>query len=258
MKVITSVLLSVVFPFACNSFAKDAPASNPFITVLAEVPAAELPAKAADVVSQAKRRERKPITVNVVKAALSFNPAAAPAIVGAIARAVPEMASIAAGTAAVQQPKQASAIAKAAAAGAPSQAGAVVKAVCLAVPSEYREIAAAVSHAVPGASKEILKAVVAALPDLKPSMEKVLAGYGGNVPSVDVTLDEVALAKAQSPSAPSAVVANPYSSPVMAGSTMARGPASGPAYIPLTRTPTNVNSGTSGPGPGGGRNYAAP
>src|ERR1035441_5451693 len=100
MKYITSVLLGVTFLVASNSYAKDAPATNPFNQILTAVPAGELPAKAADLVVQAKARDRKATTINVVKAALSINPAAAPAIVGAIARAVPVMAAVAAGTAA--------------------------------------------------------------------------------------------------------------------------------------------------------------
>jgi hypothetical protein len=258
MKYITSVLLSVTFLVASNCLAKDAPATNPFNQILTAVPAGELPAKAADLVVQAKARDRKATTINVVKAALSINPAAAPAIVGAIARAVPGMAAVAAGTAAAEQPKQASAIAKAAAAGAPAQAGAIVMAVCRAVPNEYQNIAIAVSQAVSGAGKEILKAVMSALPDMKPSIERVLAGYGGNVPSVAATLDQAAQTRAVSPTAPSSVALNPYSPSVMAGVPMVRGPAVGPPYIPLTRTPTNVVSGTSGEVPGGGRNYASP
>jgi|ERR1035437_7994937 hypothetical protein len=260
MKYITCILLSVAFLVAGNCFAKDAPTANPFNKILTAVPAAELPAKAADLVSQAKPRDRQAATVNVVKAAVGINPAAAPAIVGAIARAVPKMAAVAAGTAAAEQPKQASAIAKAAAAGAPSQAGAIVRAVCRAVPNEYRNIAIAVSQAVPGAGKEILNAVVSALPELKPSIEKVLAGYGGSVPSVAMALDQAATvsqAKAAYGTAPSTVVRQPASSTPV-GAPMARGPASGPPYIPLTTTPTNVTSGTSGEVPGGGRNYAAP
>ena len=93
--------------------------------------------------------------MNVVKGAVGINPAAAPAIVGAIARAVPDMASVAAGAAAAEQPKQASAIAKAAAAAAPSKAGKIVTAVCRAVPNEYRNIAVAVSQVVPASGKEI-------------------------------------------------------------------------------------------------------
>jgi hypothetical protein len=114
MKRITGILLSVALLVVCNSFGKEAPKANPFSKILTAVPAAELPAKAADLVSQAKPVDRQEATINVVKAALGINPAAAPAIVGAIARAVPEMASIAAGAAAAEQPKQAAAIAKAA------------------------------------------------------------------------------------------------------------------------------------------------
>ena len=203
MKRITSIALSVAFLVACTSLGKAAPKVNPFTEVLAAVPAAELPAKAADLVLQAKPRHRQATTVNVVKAAVGINPAAAPAVVGAIARAVPGMASVAAGAAAAEQPKQASVIAKAAAAAAPSQAGKIVVAVCRAVPNEYRNIAIAVSQVAPGAGKEIVNAVAAALPDPKPYIEKALAGYGGNVVSVADTLDQAArsVPKAATPSA---------------------------------------------------------
>ena len=256
MKYIICMVLSVSLLVAGNSFAKDAPKANSFTKVLTAVPAAELPAKAADLVSQAKTRDRQATTVSVVKAALGINPAAAPAIVGAIARAVPEMAAVAAGTAAAEQPKQASAIAKAAAAAAPQQAGAIVGAVCRAVPNDYRNIAVAVSQVVPGASKEIVKAVGSALPDLKPSIQSVLAGYGGNVPSVAMTLDQAAQVNAVPGTVPSILVPNAGSPTPMEG--MARGPASGPPYIPLSTTPTTVTSGSSGEVPHGGRNYAAP
>jgi hypothetical protein len=257
MKYITCIFLGLALLVAGNSFAKDAPKANPFTKVLTAVPAAELPAKAADLVSQAKAADRQEATINVVKAALSINPAAAPAIVGAIARAVPEMASLAAGTAAAQQPKQAAAIAKAAAAAAPLQAGAIVRAVCRAVPREYRSIAIAVSQVAPEAGQEIVNGVTSAVPGLKPSIEKVLAGYGGNVPSVAVTLDQAAQATVVSETG-TPTVPTSAASGVMRGASMARGPAVGPPYIPLTTTPTAVTPGTSGQVPGGGRNYAAP
>lgn len=248
MKRIISIVLSVAFAVACNSFGKDAPKANPFKETLAAVPAAELPAKAADLVLQAKARARRTVTVNVVKAAVGINPAAAPAIVGAIARAVPEMASVAAGAAAVEQPKQASAIAKAAAAAAPSQAGEIVMAVCRAVPSAYQEIAVAVSQAVQGEDKEIVTAVGYGVPHLKRPIEKAMAGYGGNVPSVADTLSQATRISQAQLGAPT----------VLGGASMARGPAVGPPYVPLSVTPTNVTPGGSGEVPPGGRNYAAP
>ena len=251
MKTVVAIALSVGFLAAFNSFGKDAPQTNPFNQILTAAPAAELPAKAADLVAQAKSRDRQTTTINVVKSAVGMNPAAAPAIVGAIARAVPDMAATAAGAAAAEQPKQAAAIAKAAAAAAPSKAGKIVVAVCRAVPNQYRNIAVAVSEAVPGSSKEIVTAVGAALPELKPGIEQTLAGYGGNIASVAGTLDQAATV---SP------VTTVGLAPMSAGAPppMARGPAIGPPYIPLTGTPTNVTTGTGGDVPPGGRNYAQP
>ena len=251
MKTIVALALSVALLTACSSFGKDAPKTNPFFNALIAAPAAELPAKAADLVAQAKSRDRQATTINVVKAAVGINPAAAPAIVGAIARTSPDMAAVAAGTAAAEQPKQAGAIAKAAAAAAPSKAGKIVVAVCRAVPNEYRNIAVAVSEAVPGSGKEIVKAVAAALPELRSGIEQTLAGYGGNVASVAATLDQAATVP----------FATAVTAPASAGAfppPMVRGPTVGPPYIPLTTTPTNVTTGTSGEVPPGGRNYAAP
>ena len=248
MKRIISIVLSVGFAVACNSFGKDVPKANLFKETLAAVPAAELPAKSADLVLQAKVRARQTVTANVVKAAVGINPAAAPAIVGAIARAVPEMASVAAGTAAAEQPKQASAIAKAAAAAAPSKAGEIVMAVCRAVPSAYQEIAVAVSEALPDASKEIVSGVGSGVPHLKRPIEKAMASYSGNMPSVADTLSQAEKISQAQRSFPTVLGAGP----------VARGPAVGPPYVPISRTPTVVTPGGSGEVPTGGRNYAAP
>ena len=260
MKPLAAILLSIAFLAAGSYFGKDAPKANAFNEVLAAVPAAELPAKAADLVLHARSRDRGTTTVNVVNSAVAMNPAAAPAIVGAIARAVPDMASIAAGAAATMQPKQAGAIAKAAAAAAPSNAGKIVTAVCRAVPNQYRNIAVAVAQAVPSAGKEIVNAVAVALPGLKPGIESSMAGYGGSVVSVADTLDRAAKV---SPANVTSGAALPTATALPAGpaqgfAPMAKGPATGPPYHPLTSTPTNVTSGTSGDVPTGGRNYAAP
>jgi hypothetical protein len=246
MKRNVGIALSVAFLVACPSFGKDASKVNPFKKTLAAVPAVELPAKATSLVLQTKPLARQSVTLDVVKAAVGINPAAAPAIAGAIARGVPELASVAAGAAASEQPKQAAAIAKAAAAAAPSKAGPIVLAVCQAVPSAYRDIAVAVSQVAPGSAREILNAVASALPNLKLPIEQALAGYAGNVPSVADTL---------------ALAANTLQSSTISGtasSDTARGPAVGPPFIPLTTTPGVVTSGTAGQVPTGGRNYAAP
>jgi hypothetical protein len=265
MKKITFIVLGVAWLAAGSVLAKDAPQANPYNEVLTAVPAAELPAKAADLVSHAKSRDRQEATIQVVKAAVAINPAAAPAIVGAVARAVPDMAAIAASTAAAEQPKLAPAIAKAAAAAAPGKAGKIVAAVCRAVPNQYRDIAVAVAQVVPGSGKDIVNSVGTALPDLRPAIERVLAGYGRSVVSVASTLDQAA-SVARASASPGTVTpltaapATPAAPVTVVGlpAPMARGPTVTPPYWPLTQTPTNVTPGTSGDVPEGGRNYAKP
>jgi hypothetical protein len=260
MKPFATLFLIVAFLSAGYAFGNDAPKVDRFKEALAAVPAAELPAKAADLVVHARTRDRQATTISVVNSAVAMNPAAAPAVVGAIARAVPDMASVAAAAAAKLQPKRAVAIAKAAAAAAPSKAGKIVTAVCRAVPNEYRNIAVAVAQVVPNAGKEVLNAVAAALPALKSAIDSAMAGYGGNVVSVADTIDRAATAAPASITSGPAV---PTVSTLPAGAPvgvvpMVHGPAVGPPYHPLTGTPTNVTSGTSGEIPPGGRNYAAP
>ena len=58
MRTIPTIALSVAFLAACNSFGEDTPKANPFNETLAAAPTAELPAEAADLVAQAKSRDR--------------------------------------------------------------------------------------------------------------------------------------------------------------------------------------------------------
>jgi len=102
---------------------------------------------------------------------------------------------------------------------------------------------------VPGASNEIVNAVCSAMPELKPSISKALAGYGGAVPSVAATLSQATTISQDDQLKPVAVFSK--------GSAV-RGPAVGPPYLALPTGLTNVTTGTSGEVPAGGRNYAAP
>ncbi len=245
MKRIAIIGLSLVSLLTFNSYARDV-----YKETLSRVPAAELPIKAAELIKDAKPRNREGVTVDVVKAAIAINPAAAPVIASTIARAIPEMAATAAAAAATAQPKQASLIARAVASAVPSKAGKVVVAVCRAVPNDYRNIAVAVSHAVPGSDKEILSAVANAFPELKASIDRALVG---NPPSVSYALASITPTIDQS-SAPNPVVSIPQP--------FARGPAIGPPFVPLTQTPTNITPATSGNVPPGARggptDYAQP
>lgn len=168
--------------------------ASPIQLVLSGVSATDMPAKAAQLVSQADATTIKQTTIDVVKAAINMNPAAVELIVGAIAKSNPEMAGTAAATAAGLLPSQVVAIARAAASAAPKQAKQIVEALCRALPSAYQKIANAVAQVVPGADKEILEGIAAAIPSLKNSINTVLANYnaGGKTASVDQALPEIA------------------------------------------------------------------
>ena len=101
---------------------------------LTGIRAPELPAKAASLVVKATAIDQTATTIAVVKAAIAANPTSAAAVVGAISKAAPKMASIAAATAVSLEPKQAAAIARAATGAAPTEAEKIVAAMSKAAP----------------------------------------------------------------------------------------------------------------------------
>lgn len=242
MKQIAVLALGAFLLASAPAFASDSTKAS-YQKTLSSVPAAEMPAKAADLVKQAKAREWSTRTIEVVKSALAINPAAAPAVVGAISKSVPDMAAVAAGTAATEQPKQAAAIAKAATAAAPSKAGKITAAVCSAVPALYREVAVAVSEAAPTAGKDILKGVASAVPALKRGIDQSLLNYQGAVPQVAASLDS---ARAVA------------SSPETAAGPLPKGPTVGAPFVPLSGTPVSIQPNPTAVVPPGGRSYAEP
>jgi hypothetical protein len=228
-------------------------AAQTSLETLKSLPAPELPVRAGELVKQARSGNREATAIEVTKAGVAINPASAPIIVGAIARAVPQVAALSASVAAAELPAQAPAITRAAASAAPTAVGQIVAAVCRVVPNQFRAIAVAASEAVPGSSRQILSGIGEAFPDLKPAIERALAG--GSAPAIGSTVSTLQPATAT-------VTASFTAPPVVAGSAPGaaglRGPVIGPPYIPLSGTSTNVNPGTSGDQPPGGRNYAAP
>ncbi|MGA2852657.1 MAG: hypothetical protein ABSE90_00795 [Verrucomicrobiota bacterium] len=185
---ILSLVMAVAMVATVELRAGDTRVANPFFGTLSAVSPAELPAKSAELVSQADSKNCVETTINVVKAAVGLNPAAAATIVGTIAQSTPKMASVAAATAAALVPEQAIAIARAAAVAAPSEAGKIVEAVCRVVPSAYKDVANAVAGVVPGAGKAILAGVSAAIPSLQEPIAKVLAASNGGNPIVGPVL----------------------------------------------------------------------
>ena len=161
---------------------------------LADVPRAELPAKVSALIQSASCSNRLDTTLITVRTAIRLHGAAAPAVVGAAVRTVPDLAAGIAETAARERPKLASRIAKAAAAAAPSQAGRIVVATCRAVPGAYREIVLSVAEVVPESRIEILECLGIALPDLEPAIHDAIESAAGKPVSVAGVLDAAALA----------------------------------------------------------------
>ena len=243
-------LAAIVLAMAVKVSAGENNGATPFFASLSAATAAELPAKAAELVSQANAKNLKQTTIDVVKAAVGLNPAAAPAIVGSIAQSSPAMAATAVAAAVSVVPDQVVAIARAAAAAAPAKAGQIVGAVCRELPASYQAVAEAVAEVVPGASREILTAISAAIPTLKDSLNKVLASYNGNIPSVSSVLAQVKPGVEVATAAP--LPPSTFNTPSLAPPTVT------PPYVPTPGFHGNIDPGSGGKVPTGGRNYAAP
>ena len=245
-----SFLAAIVLATAVKGSAGENNGANSFFASLSAATCAELPAKAAELVSQADPKNLKQTTMDVVKAAVGLNPAAAPVIVGSIAQSSPAMVVIAAAKAVSLVPDQAATIARAAAVVVPTKAGQIVEAICRVVPGAYQKVATAVAEVVPGAGREILTAVSTAIPTLKDSINTVLASYNGNVPSVSSVLAQVtpSIAVATSPQLSQPTFNTPSLAP----------PTFGSPFVPSSPLHTYVDPNSGTKVPAGGRDYASP
>ena len=94
----------------------------------------EMPAKAAEVVTGAKAKDRQAVAVTAVRAVVMKHRAAAPMVISAISKVAPELAPVVAGVAAELVVDQSSAIVAAASAAAPRQTAEIRQAVPTAAP----------------------------------------------------------------------------------------------------------------------------
>ena len=233
--------------FVCLCFvsasAEDSTPPTQYRQLLETVPALELPAKAAELVKQAESRHRATTAASVTKEAVTLNPPAAPGVVSAIAKAVPELAATVAGTATTEQPKQATAIAEAAATAAPLKAGKIVVEVCRAAPSEYRSVAIVAAQTNPGSAKEPVGTVASVIPNLQAGVKKALTNYSDTSISVAAVLDAAVFSEADTVTG---------MGPSSFGSTFAL------PFIPRSETVKTIPPDTSGDVPTGGREIAEP
>ena len=248
---ISCLTLTLALGGGANLMGGEVTVPNPYLGTLSATVSAELQAKAADLVSKSDTKNRQQVTVAVVKAAVGLNPAAASAVVGTISQSSPDMASVAAATAVALVPGQAEAIARAAAAAAPKQSGDIVQAICRVLPAACEKVADAVAEVAPGAGKDILAGVVLAIPSLKAPVSLALQQGGGNAVSVPNILH--AALSASLASQPAGVVGS-------AGLINPAGiiPTGGAPYVPPSGSPANLDPGSGGTVPTGGRGYASP
>src|SRR5437879_913169 len=118
----TSQCICLLLFLACSLPAQEVAKTAFWKKVLRATPAPEMPILAAKWVKETAVSERATVTAGVVEAAVEINPASATLVVGAISRAMPEMAAVAAAAAAAKQPAQADAICRAATTVAPAMA----------------------------------------------------------------------------------------------------------------------------------------
>ena len=118
-------------------------------------PAADLPVKAAELVTQSAKKEKEAVAVAVVRAAIAKKPAIAVSIVSSVVKAAPFTAPAVAAAAAKLAPDQLEAIATAAALAAPELADKIVAAIVDVYPKAEERVAKAVMLAVPQAQAKI-------------------------------------------------------------------------------------------------------
>jgi hypothetical protein len=266
MKILTFrpcvALIAIAACFATHTaFASKASQLDLVKKELRAASAGEMPARATQLVSQAKTDAREATAETVIAAATDLRPVAAVCVVSAIARDNPAVAATAAAKAAALQSKQAAVFAGAAAGAAPGQAGKIVYAVCKAVPMKYSAVATAVAQAVPNAIKEVLEAVCAAVPALQPFVERASAGAeGDSMSSIMGQTESLVQATAQAArTTPERVITSMTTASAAPAFAALPPPSVGPPFTPLSGSPaeiTRINS-VEVP-PGGGRDYSGP
>jgi hypothetical protein len=110
------------------------------------VPVPEMPAKAADLVKNAEKKDRQAVALTAVRAVVAKHKAAAPLDVSAIAKIAPELAPAVAAASAEIAPEQAATIAIAAVSAAPAQALPIRDSVVKAAPTQAPRVVASVTQ----------------------------------------------------------------------------------------------------------------
>ena len=172
-QVTLAVLLAALSFFAAPS--ASAISQSQVLTIkktVADVSAAELGARASDLVVQAGKSEKEEVAVATVREVASRRPATIVAVVGAMAKATPEVSVAIAAEAAKLVAERASEIAKAVAAAVPAQANQIAAAVAKVAPKSATKVTRAVASVVPDQTSSIVQNVVASVPSAKGEIQR--------------------------------------------------------------------------------------
>lgn len=137
----TIVAITAALAFVASSSALPEAQVAALKKAFKNVPATEMAAKAADIVSNTTTKERVNVAVEVIKIVAAKKPAVAASAVAAISIIAPEVASATAATAASLSKEYAENIALAAAKAAPQYSGTIYQSVAQAVPSVAAKLA---------------------------------------------------------------------------------------------------------------------
>ena len=118
-------LLVAVATLTVNSSALTTIQIKKIKTEVLSVPVPEMPAKAAELVKAADKKDRQAVALTAVRAVVSKHRAAAPLVISAVAKVAPELAPVIAAAGAELAPEQSASILTASVAAAPSQASVI-------------------------------------------------------------------------------------------------------------------------------------
>lgn len=153
---------------------------------VATVPGAEISAKAAQLVAQAADKDRKEVALITVREVASKRPGAIIPVIGAIAKAAPEVSVSVAEEAVKLVDYLAPEIAKAAAAGAPAHADKIAAATAKMAPKSATKVTLYVASVVPDQALKVVETVVAMVPAAQteisnePSLARLTRRSAGN------------------------------------------------------------------------------
>ena len=124
MKKLTTLaaVLIALATFVTSSHALTASQAQQVKNTVLSVPVPEMPAKAAEVVTQSEKKDRQAVAVTAVRAIVMKHRAAAPVVIAAVSKAAPDLAPVVAVAAAEIATEQTAYIMRAASLAAPEQA----------------------------------------------------------------------------------------------------------------------------------------